>query len=149
MNNLKRSDARQPLGDFNAASRQSITRCFTLTLISVPESFVHEGPVGTAPRSNMAFQVSYLWANRVSERAAQSIVAGDETYKAELYNATQLPYRRGLEKRDPRLLVKQLGILSPESPVLDAKVRRHSVKLFRLSALSNEDGAYLTAKDEL
>ncbi|OBT38658.1 hypothetical protein VE00_11070 [Pseudogymnoascus sp. WSF 3629] len=101
------------------------------------EIFVSEGPGGSAPQANQSWEVFDLWANRMSDAEARSIVeAADDQTRAEIfgklgwYNATDIPYEVGLEQGDKRLFGQKVGVVEAHS-AWNVKVSRHSAKVYR------------------
>ncbi|SCU79803.1 LANO_0A07536g1_1 [Lachancea nothofagi CBS 11611] len=72
-----------------------------------------------------------LWANRLANSTASSIVQGGSLDYSKYYNATELPYASGLAKNDSRLLGQPVANVSIKSP-LSAYVPAHGVALYRL-----------------
>lgn len=108
------------------------------------EIFVRDGPGGSAPQVQMEWEVYDLWADRMSEEAAQSVLdAKDETSRVQVfeklnwYNATALPYDQGLAQQDPRLLGVKIGTVAPGG-ILEAEVPRHAAKVYRLRSATRE-----------
>lgn len=128
-----------------------------LTMSSpLSEIFVRDGPGGSAPQTKQAWDVYDLWANRMSDVDAQSIIhAADAAARAALfdklnwYNATATPYADGLEKQDPRLMGRKTDTV-PADGVLEASVPRHGSRVFRLRSVNGDSGKRrLMVKDEL
>lgn len=123
---------------------------------SLEEIFVRDGPGGSAPQAQQAWNVHDLWADRMSDADAESLLkAKDETSRVAIfesldwYNATATPYAEGLKKRDPRLLGKKIGAVKAGG-ILEASVPCHSAKVFRLRSSDNKASKRrLTYKDEL
>lgn len=113
------------------------------------DSFVHEGPEGSAAQTKEEFDVYDLWADRMEEFTAAQILNGKYQYKTSWYNSTQTPYKEGLQKGDARLLGKRVGSIGPKHDVLRALVPRHSVRMFRLRNLTGGSARYALTKDEL
>lgn len=126
--------------------------------ISVPleEVFVRDGAGGIAPQNNYDWDVYDLWADRMSDAHAESILgAATESAREQLfqqfnwYNATELPYSEGIKQRDARLMGKKVNRVSAQG-ILEAKVPRHAAKVYRLRSV-DETGAKrrVAIKDEL
>lgn len=124
--------------------------------ISLDEIFVASGPHGSSPLAKTSWAVHDLWANRMDTKVAEEIIktedAGERAElfrKANWYNATEIPYKVGLEKGDKRLFGKKIATIEAHG-VLGAKVKRHAAQVFRLRKLA-DSGEHLleTEKDEL
>ncbi|KAK5074411.1 hypothetical protein LTR64_006445 [Lithohypha guttulata] len=117
---------------------------------NLDEIFVHEGPEGSAPQVKLEYTVHDLWADRMDERQAKKILAGDlYKHRKEWYNSTQTSYREGLDNNDERLLGKQVGSLTPQKPELSVSVPRHSLKMYRLRPQGGATTRYALHKQEL
>lgn len=126
--------------------------------ISVPleEIFVRDGAGGIAPQNHINWEVYDLWADRMSDKDAESILdAANESARAHVfqqlnwYNATELSYSEGLKQRDPRLMGKKVGAI-PAQGTLEAEVSRHAAKVFRLRSVEDSSTKRRVAiKDEL
>lgn len=121
--------------------------------------FLEEAPGCSSPQCTETWDVYDLWANRMDERIAKKIIAqqDDKTgagvakiYKAtNFYNSTELSYKDGLAKDDPRLLGKKIDVVKPFGS-LTVTVPRHAAKVFRLRSQSEvKSKRYGTQKDEL
>lgn len=124
--------------------------------VSLEEIFVRDGAGGIAPQNFHNWDVYDLWADRMNEKDAQSILdAPDQSARDQLfkklnwYNATELPYSEGLKNRDPRLMGKKVSTVSAHG-ILEAEVPRHAASVFRLH---DDDGSNtkrrVAIKDEL
>jgi len=108
---------------------------------TLKEIFIREA--GKAPQVDEHWDVYDLWADRMSDTLASSILQAkyDQTNKilrdVGWYNATEIPYEVGIKNGDPRLLGKKIGSVEPRG-VLKTTVKRHSVKVFRLRSPSKE-----------
>jgi alpha-galactosidase len=124
--------------------------------VSLEEIFVRDGAGGVAPQNRQEWEVYDLWADRMSEQDAQSILDADGLSACEQlyqqwdwYNATALPYAEGLEKRDARLLGKKVDTI-PAQGTLEAQVPRHAARVFRLHSADDANAKRRAAiKDEL
>jgi len=124
--------------------------------VSLEEIFVRDGAGGTAPQNYHDWDVYDLWADRMSDKDAQSILdAADQSAREKLfrqldwYNATEIPYSEGLMKRDPRLMGKKVSVI-PAKGILEADVPRHAAKVFRLHSVEDLTSKRRVAiKDEL
>ena len=111
--------------------------------------FIHDGPEGSAPHTKDEYDVHDLWLNRMDSETAEHILADKEQYKKTWYNSTEIPYKDGLERGDPKLLGKRVGSIGPQHSELKAKVPRHGSRVFRLRSLNGGLRRYMTQKDEL
>lgn len=122
---------------------------------NLEEIFVLDGPEGSAAQAHETWNLYDLWANRMSDSTAKSIIESPQNsvettlQNMELYNSTAIPYREGLDVGDERLLGEKCGQLEP-GEALKVRVSRHSVKMYRMR---NVDGKskkrYALLKDEL
>lgn len=88
----------------------------TVMNATLADIFVDNGAAGTAPQVKLSWEVRDLWANRMSDAEAQSIITassatGNATtgyngtrVGAGRYNSTKTSYAEGLAKKDPLLL---------------------------------------------
>jgi alpha-galactosidase len=114
--------------------------------MSVPlaEIFIPYGPGGSAPHVKYDWAIHDLWANRMSEATAEELIAA-ETHskreailkKANWYNATELPYAKGLVKEDARLFGEKIGVVEAGG-ALKADVKSHAARVFRLRRVKKE-----------
>jgi len=108
---------------------------------TLKEIFIREA--GKAPQVEEHWDVYDLWANRMDDTLASRILKTKDGQKDKIlkkvgwYNATEIPYDVGIKKGDPRLLGKKVGSVEPHG-VLKTRVKRHSVKVFRLRSPSKE-----------
>ena len=121
---------------------------------SLEEIFLHDGPEGSAPQVNEEWEVFDLWGNRMDNALAQKILDADEKdveklwKQANWYNSTEISYKEGLKKRDKRLMGKKVGKINAGGS-LTAKVKRHSVEMFRLRSVGHGGKRKVHAKEEL
>jgi alpha-galactosidase len=113
---------------------------------TLADIFIDNGASGTAPQVKISWEVRDLWANRMSEAEAQSIIdassaTGNATngYNATVvgsgrYNATATSYAQGLKNNDTLLLGNVTTTVSP-SGTITATVDSHGAAMFRLRAL--------------
>lgn len=106
--------------------------------VSLAEIFVMDGPGGSAPQVQQKWAVHDLWANRMSEADAETVLKSGKVVGA--YNATEVPYSRGLAEEDPRLFGEKIGEVKPCGQV-QARVPRHAAKVFRLRSADGKDKA--------
>lgn len=129
---------------FNAADQE-----YTITT-DLDEIFLHEGPEGSAPQTKHEYEVYDLWANRMSEEVAEKILENaDPEHATDWFNSRETSYKEGLDSGDERLLGSKLGKLSPSSPTLDAKLPRHSLKMYRLRPVGDGAARYALHKQGL
>ncbi|KAI9754610.1 MAG: GTP cyclohydrolase II [Chaenotheca gracillima] len=107
---------------------------------TLADIFIDNGPGGTAPEIKQSWDVYDLWANRMSDEVAGSIINGtgmanatnttDSTMSMQ-YNATETSYADGLASNNTALYgnmtttVKAMGTLT-------ANVPKHGVAMYRL-----------------
>ena len=98
--------------------------------------FVDDGG-DIAPEVQQSWTIHDLWANRMSEATAQSIIDGNSTQSnvsAYYYNATQMGgYAQGLASNNTLLFGKPVGTLSAGGTI-QTTVPRHGVAMMRLRA---------------
>jgi alpha-galactosidase len=124
--------------------------------VSLEEIFVRDGAGGIAPQNNHDWDVYDLWAGRMSDKDAESILdAANQSAREQLfrqlnwYNSTELPYSKGLRQRDPRLMGKKVSVI-PAQGILEAEVSRHAAQVFRLRNVDDSNAKRRVAiKDEL
>jgi len=121
---------------------------------SLEEIFLHDGPEGSAPQVNEEWEVFDLWADRMDTAFAQKILKAptdklERLFKeANWYNSTELSYKDGLKRQDARLMGKKVGNITPGGS-LAAKVKRHSVEMYRLKSVAHGGKRKVYAKEEL
>ncbi|KAF2868968.1 alpha-galactosidase [Massariosphaeria phaeospora] len=77
-----------------------------------------------------------LWANRMSEEEAASIINGNATTRGNhttRFNATATSYAEGIANNDTALFGVHVGSIAP-SGTFSAEIARHSVGVYRLRA---------------
>lgn len=127
--------------------------------VELEDIFLGEGPACSALQCSEAWDIHDLWATRMDETTAKKIIAQQQAtntagvakiYKDEnLYNATDLSYKDGLERGDSRLLGEKIGEVKAFGS-LTVTVPRHAAKVFRLRSQSGaKSKRYGTTKDEL
>ncbi|PVH99353.1 glycoside hydrolase family 27 protein [Periconia macrospinosa] len=129
--------------------------------VSLAELFIPFGPGGSAPHNKFDWAIHDLWAHRMSEATAESLIAAStEPERAAIlkaanwYNATEIPYEKGLREEDPRLFGEKIGVVKAGG-VLKEKVKSHSAKVFRLRRVKKEGEVFKgksidrVTKDEL
>ncbi|KAK2760162.1 hypothetical protein FQN54_002228 [Arachnomyces sp. PD_36] len=85
---------------------------------------------GTVPSGN--WEVRDLWAGRLSEEQAQSIIDGGAAGSADLlYNATATPYETGLGNGNEMLLGAVVDTIGSDGSI-QASVESHGCAIFRL-----------------
>ncbi|KAL9005356.1 MAG: hypothetical protein Q9188_001872 [Gyalolechia gomerana] len=104
--------------------------------------------------SSSGWDIYDLWANRMDDRTANSILQGNATMggavtgaanSTTLYNATETPYADGITMNNTALLGVRTSIIPPMGTV-SAMVPRHGIALYRLR---KRDGASMSERDEL
>lgn len=129
----------------------------TVMNATLADIFVDSGPSGTAPQVKISWEVRDLWANRMSDDEASSIISastatGNATtgYNATTvgsgrYNATKTSYAEGLSNNDELLLGNITTTVQPSGTIV-ATVEPHGAALFRLRAVPT---AAMKKRDEL
>jgi alpha-galactosidase len=117
---------------------------------SLADIFVHHGPGGSASQVKDSWDVHDLWADRMDEHTAQTILDHGPGKSGTWYNSTELSYKDGLRKDDSRLLGKKISTINPGG-LLTVRVPRHGVKIFRLREVSDGTNKWRKShyKDEL
>jgi alpha-galactosidase len=123
---------------------------------SLEEIFYYEGPEGSAPQVEQAWDAYDLWAGRMDTETAQRILDADTSLQsseqllkeANWYNSSAVSYREGLKSEDSRLLGKKSFSIAAGG-TLSVLVRRHSAEVFRLRSPGERIARYSMAKDEL
>lgn len=105
---------------------------------SLAEIFVMDGPGGSAPQVKQTWAVHDLWASRMAEADAQTILKEKTGKISGVYNAMELPYAQGLEKDDARLFGEKVGVVNAGGN-LETHVKRHAAKVFRLRSVDGQD----------
>ena len=116
---------------------------------SLKEIFIREA--GKAPEVEEEWNVHDLWGNRMTEEDAQKILEGASTatfQKLGWYNATETSYEAGIRSGDVRLLGKFIGTVKPRGS-LQAKVKRHSIEIFRLRNIKKSQATERLKHEEL
>ncbi|CZS95349.1 related to alpha-galactosidase precursor [Rhynchosporium agropyri] len=115
---------------------------------SLVEIFTASGPHGSAPQVKLAWEVWDLWADRMSEKDAQSILDAETATKRKQilanmkwYNSTEISYKEGLEKGDERLFGKKVGVIQPKGK-WDVVVEKHSAKVYRFRSVKGKTGSH-------
>lgn len=109
----------------------------TVLNATLADIFVDNGPSGTSLQASQSWEVRDLWANRMSDATAASILNG--TYVqgngTALYNATETSYKEGLLALDERLLGSVTTTVAPQGTIT-ATVDGHGAAMFRLRAVA-------------
>ena len=104
--------------------------------------------------SSSGWDVYDLWANRMSDVMANSIIQGnatvngtitDSSNSATLYNATEMAYADGVKSNHTALLGAKISSVPPLGTI-SAVVPRHGIGMFRLR---KQDGASAKKRSEL
>lgn len=108
------------------------------------------GAYKAPPELSETWDVYDLWANRMSNEQAQSILNGVNgtslnATKTEPYNATATSYANGLKNNATALYGARVGSIEP-SGTFTAEIARHSVGLYRLRS---QGSASTRKRDEL
>ena len=110
--------------------------------------------LGEQSELTQSFDVYDLWANRMTDAEASSILNGNATVNGTImdvngtttqYNATEMSYADGLANDETALLGMKTGSVAPMG-TLTASVPRHGVGLFRLRP---QGGSSMRKRDEL
>jgi alpha-galactosidase len=113
------------------------TRTMNATLSDI---FLDQSTAGTfvpAAELGESWDVYDLWANRMSNAEAASILNGtaplvtSSTNSTTRYNATALSYSEGLNQTNPALFGSKVGTIAPHG-TWTAQIPRHSTGLYRL-----------------
>ncbi|KAL9121058.1 MAG: hypothetical protein Q9187_002386 [Circinaria calcarea] len=107
-----------------------------------------------SPRAMETWDVYDLWANRMDDATASSIITGNATVNGTVmetrnsttkYNSTAMSYADGLAMNHPALFGRKTGTIVPMG-TLRATVPRHGIGLFRIRS---QGGAGARKRDEL
>lgn len=116
--------------------------------VSLAEIFIPYGPGGSAPHVKYDWAVYDLWANRMPEVTAEELLAAkSDTERATIlkavnwYNATEIPYAKGLVQEDARLFGEKIGVVEAGG-VLKAVVKSHAARIFRLRRIRKAGDAF-------
>lgn len=112
---------------------------------TLADIFVDSGTYGTAPQTEISWEVRDLWAYRLTDEEAQAVIdAANATESGsgviissnstKLYNATETSYAAGLEAKNELLLGKVVSTVAPHGTIT-ASVDRHGAAMFRLRAV--------------
>lgn len=105
------------------------------------------GAYKAPPELSQTWDVYDLWANRMTDEEAQSIISGNGTTSNSTtrYNATVTSYAEGLKNNATQLYGSRVGSLAP-SGTFSAEIARHSVGVYRLRS---QGSASARKRDEL
>ena len=104
--------------------------------------------------SSKGWDIYDLWANRMDDTMASSILQGNATMtgsmmnstnSAMLYNATETPYADGVKQNNTALLGVKTSSVDARGTI-QATVPRHGIAMYRLRA---QAGASMSKRDEL
>jgi len=119
--------------------------------VSLAEIFIPYGPGGSAPHVKYDWAIHDLWAHRMPESTAEALLAAANDSdraavmaKANWYNATEVPYAKGLAQEDARLFGEKIGVVQAGG-TLKADVKSHAARVFRLRRIA-KDGDSFEAK---
>ncbi|KAK9242916.1 glycoside hydrolase superfamily [Lipomyces tetrasporus] len=100
---------------------------------TLADIFYDSGPEGSALEIKENWDIYDLWANRMDEATAQSIIDGSPTSEVAkfYYNATETSYKDGLAAGNELLLGKLTGMVEAGG-VIETEVPRHGVAMLRL-----------------
>jgi len=113
---------------------------------TLADIFLDFGAAGTASQVKLSWEVRDLWANRMSDEEAQSIIdaasnAGNVTTGGNAtqvgvgrYNATETSYEEGLKQGNDLLLGNITTTVAPSGTVT-ANIPPHGAAMFRLRAV--------------
>lgn len=105
------------------------------------------GAYKAPPELSQTWDVYDLWANRMTDEEAQSIINGNATASnaTTRYNATATSYAEGLKNNATQLYGSRVGSIEP-SGTFSAEIPRHSVGIYRLRS---QGSASSRKRDEL
>lgn len=92
------------------------------------------GAYKTPPELSETWDIYDLWANRMSDEEAGSIISGNATLAnatTTRFNATTTSYAEGLERNVSALYGSHIGSLAPSGTIRQI-IPRHSVGVYRL-----------------
>ena len=116
------------------AGNDPLTMNASLTDIFFDASSTSAG--GPVPEITRGWDVYDLWANRMDNATASSILGGNATVMDRMnatmrYNSTRMSYADGLARNESALLGSRVGAIAPMG-TLNATVERHGIALYRL-----------------
>lgn len=120
---------------------------------TLQDIFLDQSTAGTsvpAPQLSESWDVYDLWANRMSDGEAASVLNGTastitaNSTSLTRYNATALSYADGLAANNTALFGSKVGTIPPQG-TWSAEIPRHSVGLYRLRQSSSS----MRKRDEL
>ncbi|CAN9131754.1 unnamed protein product [Alternaria alternata] len=116
--------------------------------VSLAEIFIPYGPGGSAPHVKYDWAVHDLWAHRMPEATAEELLSADTHVqresilsKANWYNATEIPYAKGLAQEDARLFGEKIGVVEAGG-MLKADVKSHAARVLRLRRVKKEGDTF-------
>ena len=145
-------------GDFAIAllnaGNTSMTLNATLEEIFIDKATTAGGKTKGLLPSSSGWDVYDLWANRMSDVVANSIIQGnatvngtitDSSNSTTLYNATEMAYADGVKSNHTALLGAKISSVPPMGTI-SAVVPRHGIAMLRLK---KQDGTSLKRRSEL
>ncbi|KAI4115226.1 MAG: hypothetical protein LQ338_007887 [Usnochroma carphineum] len=126
----------------------------TLEEIFIDKATTGGGATTGALPSSSGWNIYDLWANRMDDVTANSILQGNATVNGTimdtsnstmLYNATEIAYADGVKMNHTALLGAKTGSVPPMGTI-SAMVPRHGIAMYRLR---KQEGASMKKRDEL
>lgn len=136
------------------AGNTSLQMNATLEEIFVDKATTGGGSTKGPLPSSEGWDLYDLWANRMDDFTANSILQGNATVNGTnmdnsnstmLYNATEMAYADGVKMNNNALLGAKTGSVPPLGTI-QVMVPRHGIALYRLRA---QEGASMKKRDEL
>ncbi|KAL8743685.1 MAG: hypothetical protein Q9190_003989 [Brigantiaea leucoxantha] len=146
-------------GDYVVAMLNAANASMTMNA-TLDEIFIDSSTTGGGSASPMSesWDVYDLWANRMNDVTANSILNGNATYNGTVmgsvvdnmnstarYNSTTMSYGEGVKMNSTALLGLKISSVAPMG-ILQAEVPRHGVALYRLRKAA---GGLMQKRDEL
>ena len=121
---------------------------------SLADIFYDDGPEGSAPQVQQAWDIYDLWANRMPNATAEAILSGNSSSSAAntttasigqyFFNVTENSYADALARNESLLMGTMIGTVQAKGTV-EAMVPSHGVAMMRLRS----KGGSMRKRDEL
>ena len=130
----------------------NVSMMMNTTLYDIFLDAATAGAYEAPPQLSESWDIYDLWANRMSEEEAETIINGtapmvdDNSNSTTRYNATATSYADGLMNNNTALYGSKVGTIGPGAQsTFSAMIDRHSVGLYRIRQASNS----MRKRDEL
>ena len=122
----------------------NVSRTMNTTLYDIFLDDATAGAYEAPPQLSESWDIYDLWANRMSDEEAASLIngtaptVGTNSNSTTRYNATATSYADGLMNNDTALYGSKVGTIGPGAQsTFSAKIDRHSVGLYRIRQVSS------------